>query len=109
MNWYKRYPGDFMRDTAHLSLAERGAYTALLDHYYASGEPLPGDMRTLCRIAGAQDEDELRAVRRVVAEFFPMNGDGTRHNTRADKELAKAKAKSESRRKAAESRWQDRR
>lgn len=97
MNWYKRYPGDFAAKTRHLSLAERGAYDALLDHYYATMSPLPVDVRSLCRITGAQGEAEEAAVRRVAAEFFEVHGDGTRHNKRADEEIAKWKSKEKSR------------
>jgi uncharacterized protein YdaU (DUF1376 family) len=96
MKWWPRYPGDFVRDTGHLSLAEKGAYGALLDHYYSTEKPLPIDLPALCRIAGAQEELEVAAVRRVVAEFFPVNGDGARHNKRADQEIAKSKSKAKS-------------
>ncbi|AUD03456.1 DUF1376 domain-containing protein [Spirosoma pollinicola] len=33
-HWYPRYPGDYARKTAHLSLTEDGAYTKLMDWYY---------------------------------------------------------------------------
>jgi uncharacterized protein YdaU (DUF1376 family) len=93
MKWYKRFPGDYAAKTGHLSLVERGAYDALLDHYYATEEALPVELLRLCRIAGAAEPDEAAAVKRVAAQFFPINGDGTRHNKRADEEIAKAKAK----------------
>lgn len=95
VNWYKRYPGDYTAKTRHLSLSERGAYDALLDHYYSTMQPLPIDIATLCRIASAHGEEEERAVRRVAAEFFPVNGDGTRHNKRADEEIEKSKLQSQ--------------
>ena len=47
--WYARYPGDYLRDTAHLSLMENGAYTLLLDHYYSTG-PLLVDKDGLYRV-----------------------------------------------------------
>jgi uncharacterized protein YdaU (DUF1376 family) len=96
MMWYKRFVGDFKAKTSHLSLTERGAYNALLDHYYATEKPLPIDSASLCRIAGATEAEEVGAVKRVAAEFFPVNGDGTRHNKRADEEILKAKEKSKS-------------
>lgn len=104
MKWYKRFPGDFKADTSHLSLAEKGAYDALLDHYYATEEPLPPEVDRLCRIAGAVTEDEKTAVKRVAAQFFPMNGDGGRHNKRADEEIAKAQAKAEAKSKGGSAR-----
>lgn len=88
MNWYKLYIGDYRRKTAHLSLSEHGAYKILLDHYYATGEPLPHDVTALCRIVSAQTDEERQAVSRVAEEFFPPNGDGRRHNKRADEELS---------------------
>lgn len=87
MNFYKHYLGDYARKTAHLSLCEHGAYRKMLDHYYATGRPLPADLDALCRICGAISSQERQAVSKVADEFFPANGDGTRHNARADEEL----------------------
>ena len=89
MNFYKRYMGDYARKTAHLSLAQRGAYDALLDHYYSTRRPLPGDLELLLRICRARGQTETESVSQVVSEFFVLNGDGTRHNKRADEEIAK--------------------
>jgi uncharacterized protein YdaU (DUF1376 family) len=89
VNFYKRYMGDFGRDTAHLTMLQRGAYNDLLDYYYASGKSLPADPAALYRIARAMTAAERAAVEKVADEFFPLNGDGTRHNKRADKEIAK--------------------
>jgi uncharacterized protein YdaU (DUF1376 family) len=87
VNFYRHYLGDYTRKTGHLSLAENGAYRRLLDHYYATGKSLPADQDALCRICGALSAQEQKAVGRVADEFFPVNGDGTRHNKRADEEL----------------------
>lgn len=89
MNFYKRFIGDYLRDTVHLSMVEHGAYTALLDAYYASEQPLPADAEALYRIAKAVTAVERRAVDIVADQFFPVNGDGRRHNKRADEELFK--------------------
>jgi len=89
MNFYKHYMGDYDRKTAHLSLAEHGAYLILLHHYYSTGEALPASLPTLCRICRATTESETDTVSRVVNEFFYLNGDGKRHNSRADQELAR--------------------
>lgn len=82
-----------MRDTGHLSLMERGAYDALLDHYYATAKPLPADPDTLFRITRAQGEAEESAVLRVAREFF-TNGGGLLRNRRAEAELRKAEGRS---------------
>lgn len=87
MNFYKRYMGDYGRDTAHLSLAEHGAYTLLLDHYYSTEQPLPADPAALFRICRAFDKLEQRAVLSVADAFFPKSEDGLRHNARADMEV----------------------
>jgi uncharacterized protein YdaU (DUF1376 family) len=87
MNWYPRYMGDYIRDTAHLTMTEHGAYTLLLDHYYSTGQPLPADDAALMRICRAFDPVEQSAVLSVAGTFFPVNGDGKRHNNRADKQL----------------------
>lgn len=109
MNWYARYAGDYMQDTAHLSLAEHGAYTMMLDHYYGSEKPLPDDDTALYRICRAFSEDEQAAVLSVADQFFPVCDDGKRHNKRADKELDKRQAISQKRKmagaKGAASKW----
>ncbi|MFA7278795.1 MAG: YdaU family protein [Sterolibacterium sp.] len=68
--WYPFYVGDYSRKTAHLSLLEHGAYRLLLDHYYATREPLPADTVKLYRICRARTPSERRAVDAVVNEFF---------------------------------------
>ncbi len=106
MQWYPRYPGDYMRDTAHLSLTEHGAYSALLDHYYATCEPLPESEQELIRICRAFEDYEKQAVKKIAARFFPVNGDGKRHNKRADSEIVKAVGKSEKASQSAAIRWE---
>lgn len=113
--WYARFPSDYRRDTAHLSMMEHGAYTLLLDHYYSSGRPIPaapdpdGTCYRICyRICHAFATDERDAVRSVVDQFFVLCEDGW-HNQRADAEIAKYAQLVENRRKAGkagnEKRW----
>lgn len=83
MNFYKRYPGDYARDTGHLSLTEHGAYGLLLDRYYSTGA-LPEMKRDLYNLCHASTRAERAAVDKVMAEFFPGG-----KNHRADKEIAK--------------------
>ncbi|WP_175689679.1 YdaU family protein [Burkholderia anthina] len=91
MNYYERYPGDYQRDTAHLSLCEHGAYTMLLDTYYSTERPLPAEYVALYRICRAMDKGEQAAVRAVADQFFPVaDCDGLRHNRRADAVIADA-------------------
>lgn len=88
MNFYKHYIGDFQRDTGHLSLTERGAYLALIHHYYATEKPLPKQIDSLCRIAGAVTKAERDAVKAVISFFEPMDS-GFVH-ARIEAELEKA-------------------
>ena len=70
MNYYRRYIGDYGRDTTLLSLAEHGAYALLLDHYYASEEPLPADREDVYRVARAVKPEERKAVDHVLEKYF---------------------------------------
>lgn len=91
MNFYKFYPGDFQRDTAHLSLIERGAFRAMLDFFYSTEKPLPtGD--ALYRIVGAVSKGERLAVDRIAADFWVPHPDGGILNPRALREMGKADA-----------------
>ncbi|PRP68719.1 hypothetical protein BUE93_20860 [Chromobacterium amazonense] len=93
MNFYKRFMGDYARATAHLSLAEHGAYTLLLDHYYATEKGLPADPVALFRICRAFTQEEQAAVQAVIDQFFPVAGDGMRHNSRADEQITEDMAR----------------
>lgn len=86
MNYYRRYVGDYLRDTADLSMAEHGAYTLLLDYYYADERPIPKEKRTIYRMLRALDAAEQRAVDVVLEKFFTLTDEGYR-NARADKEI----------------------
>jgi uncharacterized protein YdaU (DUF1376 family) len=93
----------------HLSLAEHGAYTLLLDAYYASAGKLPRHLSELNRVCGAVSKIERDAVMNVAQQFFPTDDAGDRHNKRADMELNKAASAIEkmiaSGKKGASKRW----
>jgi uncharacterized protein YdaU (DUF1376 family) len=86
--WYPFYSGDYLRDTAHLSLAEDGAYRRLLDYCYSTGKPIPTSREQAFRICRAFTPIEQEAVSSVLTQFFFEKSDGL-HNKRADVELAK--------------------
>jgi len=90
VNYFEFYGGDYMRDTAQLTLAEHGAYLLLLATYYATERPLPADFQSLYRIARAMNTQEQKAVRSVADGFFKVDDDGLRHNPRADRVIADA-------------------
>jgi uncharacterized protein YdaU (DUF1376 family) len=92
MNFYKRHLGDYAKDTPHLPMMEHGAYTLLLDYYYATERPLPKDMPSIFRICRAMTKPERDAVQSVVDQFFPVSDDGMRHNKRADSEIERSSA-----------------
>ena len=104
MNYYNRYPGDYSRDTAHLSLIEHGAYAVLLDTYYATEKPLPADKKALYRICRATNAKERQAVDFVVSQFFKQDGEVMR-NPRADEEIEKGRARIRKGEIGAEKRW----
>jgi len=88
MKWFKLYIGDYQRDTADLSLAEHGAYLLMLQHYYATGKPLPTG-KALHRMLRASDKDEREAIDAMVARFWTVTDAGL-INGRADAEIGKA-------------------
>lgn len=87
MNFYKRFPADYGRKTARLTLAQHGAYTLLLDEIYSTEAGLPADMDSLYRICRAMNKPEQEAVRVVVDAHFPVHTDGLRWNPRAVLEI----------------------
>lgn len=69
--WYPWYPTLYRADTAHLTLAEDGAYRRLIDHYMESGRPLPDDDSALARIVGVPLNEWLAIAARIRAFFKP--------------------------------------
>ena len=93
MNFFKLYIGDYQRDTAHLSIAEHGAYMLMLQHYYATEKPLPSG-KALHRMLRAQDKTEREAIDSVATQFWLTTDDGL-VNDRADVEITKAAAQAD--------------
>jgi uncharacterized protein YdaU (DUF1376 family) len=91
MNYYEHHLGDYIRDTAHLSMLEEGAYRRLLDAYYVRELPLPADKRECCKLARCSNAAERKAVNAVLEEFFRLKSDGY-HQKRADEQLAEYQA-----------------
>lgn len=105
MNHYPRHVGDFIRDTVGLSLAERGAYTALLDQYYASEKPIAYAERY--RMTGAVSKADKAAVDYVMGRYFTESTDGW-HQKRADVEIAAYHDRCESAKRSINARWSKR-
>ena len=73
MNYYERHIGDYLKDTAHLSLLEHGIYGRLLDVYYTRESAIPDAQAA--RLVGARSKEELAALKAVLREFFTYNED----------------------------------
>jgi uncharacterized protein YdaU (DUF1376 family) len=84
------YPGDYLRDTGHLSTEEHGAYLLLLWHAWTQGGVLPLDDDMLRRITRLAPKAWAKS-RAVIVAFFTRQEDGY-HQKRLDRELAKARA-----------------
>jgi len=95
MNYFELYPGDYLRDTGELSLAQHGAYLLLMASYYSTEDGLPADKVSLCRITRAMTKDEQAATMAVASRFFRMADDGRLHSTRIDDDIEKARARKE--------------
>jgi len=104
VNYYEHHLGDYMRDTAHLSMVEDGAYRRLLDAYYIKEAPIPLDHREACRLVRAQSKPERDAVQVVLKEFFQQGPDGWQHN-RCDREIARFQTKRAKAQSSANARW----
>lgn len=104
MNYYEHHLGDYVRDTAHLSMLEDGAYRRLMDAYYIREQPLPPALKDCCRLARAQSKPERDAVDAVLKEFFHQSPEGWRHK-RCDEEIARYLDKQAKARRSAQARW----
>lgn len=87
LNYYPRYPGDYLIKTVGITMIEDGAYTRMLDWYYANETPIEHDGRY--EVARATTASAKEAVDKVLKRFFSRAGNVWRHE-RADEEIAKA-------------------
>lgn len=90
MNYYPFHPGDYLRDTAHLSPMEDITYRRLLDLYYLSEMPIPLETESVSRRLRLGSD----LVSSVLKEFFVEAPEGWIHR-RCDKEIAAYQARSE--------------
>jgi uncharacterized protein YdaU (DUF1376 family) len=102
VNYYERHIGDYLKDTAHLSLLEHGIYTRLLDVYYTRESGIPS--AECGRLVGAKSKDEKAALGVVLAEFFVLAGDILKQ-TRCDLEIARFQDKQRKAKASADARW----
>jgi uncharacterized protein YdaU (DUF1376 family) len=100
---------DYMGDTGHLTLAERGAYQMLMCLAWdTSSCSIPNDPEWIKRRLRVDDEEFERDVQPVIAEFWTCE-DGRLFQKRQRKEFFEAKAsagrRTKSARAAAKARW----
>jgi uncharacterized protein YdaU (DUF1376 family) len=94
-HFYSWFPGDYMRDTAHLSMVEDAAYRRLIDSYYMTGK-LQAIACVLLRVCRAVTPEEQDAVSKVATEFFTERN-GYLFNEKIEHELARSRSVSLSR------------
>ena len=102
MHYYQFNIGDFLKDTAHLSLEEEAIYRRLIDLYYTSEKPISLDIQTVSRAIRARGSEELIAI--ILEEFFTKTSKGFKQ-TRIEKELKRFKEKSKKAADSAKARW----
>ncbi len=102
MNYYERHIGDYLKDTAHLSLLEHGIYSRLLDVYYTRECGI--DAGTAARLIGARSKEERGALESVLNEFFVLQG-GIWTHKRCDREIARYQDKQRKASASANARW----
>jgi len=100
MNYYERHIGDYLKDTAHLSLLEHGIYARLLDVYYTRESGIPDDQ--VYRLIGARTDDEKGAVDGILEEFFRHDGGEHYIQARCDREIQRFKDKQAQAKRAAQ-------
>ncbi len=102
MNYYERHIGDYLKDTAHLSLLEHGIYTRLMDVYYTRESALPEDH--VARLIGARSKDEKEALAAVLEEFFEKI-ESAWSQARCEAEIARYLDKQRKAKASADARW----
>lgn len=70
MRWF---PGDYARDTMHLTRCEHGSYRLLIDAMWSAGGKLPNDEVRLARLAMCSPE-EWAECRETILGFFQVRG-----------------------------------
>jgi uncharacterized protein YdaU (DUF1376 family) len=79
MNYYEHHIRDYDAATAHLTWDQDLAYTRLIRWYYRKEQPLPADVKEVCRLVRATTKSQKTAVTNVLTEFFILQTDGWHH------------------------------
>jgi uncharacterized protein YdaU (DUF1376 family) len=86
VNYYPHHIGDFNNATRHLTRIERSVYRDLIELYYDTEQPIPLDMKNVCRKILATSEQDSTAVQQVLNEFFTETEQGW-HHARCEQEI----------------------
>lgn len=86
--WFPWYPGDYLRDTQHLTAEEDGVYRRLIDACWLRGGILPPDDRKLCAIARISLR-RWQSLKPTIVEFFQVLDEGWRQK-RVSRELERS-------------------
>jgi uncharacterized protein YdaU (DUF1376 family) len=105
VNWYKRFPTDFLEGVALLTLEEIGAYAVLLDTLYARGGTIPDNHQALSCIWKCNARKARRLKMKLLVAGKIQTESGHLTNRRVQIELNKAKTKSLLAQSSAQKRW----
>jgi len=104
MHYYQFNIADYRKDTGHLTLLEHGIYRSLLDTYYLNELPLCKDDASLMRTHSIRTDEETKAFKNIIADYFILTKKGYTHKKCAD-QISKYNAKSDKARLSAKVRW----
>jgi uncharacterized protein YdaU (DUF1376 family) len=108
MRSYQHHLGDWAAHTAALPWMEKAAYHLMIQAYYLTERPLPGNLNLLYRLLPAVTTREREAVRNVLQQFFTLESDGNYHQKRCDEELRQHGKFREGQKAKIEKRWEGR-
>lgn len=87
--WMPFNVADYIKDTRHLTAAERGAYVELLCYLWTNDGALANDLKRVFRLTGLSPR-EWALSRDTLLEFFTLV-DGVYRHKRVDQELERAR------------------
>ena len=102
MHYYNFNIGDFIKDSAHLTLEEDAIYRRLIDLYYTTEKAIQLDIKLVARSIRAREHEETITL--ILEEFFTRTEKGFKQK-RIDLELKKYRDKSLKAAKSANARW----
>ena len=106
MEWYKFDIAAYRQATQGLNCREHGIYRRLLDLYYTLEGPLLNDLRQLKQTLNCGSKYDHQAIVTVLSRYFILDASTNHyHNTRADREIAEYKVRSDKNKVNAHIRW----